>query len=99
MSFLNYDEKSITGSELEKRAGKLGADLGQHTTEWLLDHQNEIPEEWRRYYFVFPGSVWQDSDGGRRVPYLGWYGDRWCLDFGWLVSIFDSPDRLVRPRK
>src|SRR3989344_6021927 len=37
VTFLNYNEQSIMGEELEQRAAKLNANLGQHTAEWLLD--------------------------------------------------------------
>lgn len=98
VTFLNYGEQSVTGTELEQRASELGV-LGQHTAEWLLDHQYEIPAEWRRYYLVFLDSVWQSSDGNRYVPCLYWGGGRWYLDFDWLAYGFDSFVRLVQPRK
>lgn len=99
VAFVYYGEQSVVGAELERRATKLGADLGQHTAEWLLDHKDEIPEEWRRYYLVFPGSVWQDSLGRRRVPDLCWGGARWYLYFPRLGPRFPSGGRLVQPRK
>lgn len=98
IEFLNFDERSFTGKELQKRARKLNINLGQHTAEYLLEHQDEIPEEWRGTYLVFPGTVWRGSGGDRSVSCLYWGGERWCLDFGWLVGRFSSDIRLVRVR-
>ncbi len=96
---LNYGEQNVRGNELERRAKILGADLCQHTAEWLLEHQEVISEEWRGFYFIFPGSVWRDSFGGSNIPYIGWGGGRWYLGFALLDGGFNSHIRLLRPRK
>ena len=100
VSFLKSGESSINGEEMVRRARKeLDANLGQEDAEWLLEHQNEIPAELRKFYLTFPGTVWRGSGGSRRVPCLDWDGDRWCLFFGWLRSDWLSGDRALRPRK
>ncbi len=98
VNFLNDDEQSVSGDGLAKRAKLLNANLGQKHAEWLLDHHEEIPEEWRGVVLVFPGTVWRRTDGHRPVPYLGWIGRRWRLDFHWLDIRLRSGARLVRPR-
>lgn len=98
-SFLLKGESYIQGEELVERAKKMQANLGQRQAEYLLDHQNEIPEEWRQYYLVFPGTIWRAHYGLRRVPCLGWLGERWFLGFHWLGRRFGSNDRLLRPRE
>ncbi len=95
-NFLNDDEQSVSGEELARRAKLLNANLGQKHAEWLLDHHEEIPEEWRGIYLVFPGTVWRRPDGIRYVPDLSWHGERWRLGFGWLDSSFRSGGRLLR---
>lgn len=97
--FLLKGESYIKGEELVERAKKMQANLGQRQAEYLLDHQDKIPEEWRQYYLVFPGTTWRGRGGFRSVPYLRWDGERWCLGFAWLGSVFDSGDRLLRPRE
>lgn len=99
VKFLNYDEHSILCAELEKRAKKMKANFGQQHAEWLLEHQNQIPESWRGTYIVFPGTVWHDSGSDSRLPYLLWYGGRWCLHFRWLGGRVSSGGRVVRLSK
>lgn len=96
--FFNFDESYITGKELQKRARKLNANLGQHTAEYLLEHQDEISEDWRDTYLVFPGTVWRRSGDIRLVPCLHWYDGRWSMRFLWLDYKLFSGDRLVRVR-
>lgn len=100
VSFLKDGERYINGEELVLRArGELRANLGQRHAEYLLEHQEEIPEEFRKYYLVFTGTIWRDRRGDRCVAYLRWRGERWDLRFGWLDDDFRSDARLVRPRE
>jgi hypothetical protein len=95
-------EDYISGEELVKRAKELKANLGQQQAEYLLEHQEEIPEEWQRYCLVFTGTVWRDRHGDRSVPCLGWDGRRWCLSLHWLEFGWYSEClfcRLLRPRE
>ncbi|MBI2099710.1 hypothetical protein HYT45_04910 [Candidatus Uhrbacteria bacterium] len=61
-------------------AKKERAILGQRQAECLLEHQEEIPPEWRNYYLFFPGTIYRESDH-LLFLYLYWYGDKWHLDF------------------
>ncbi len=99
--FLKEREVSTNGEEMVRRARvELNANYGQEDVEWLLKHQDEIPAEFQKYYLVFTGTVWQDSDDGHRiVPCLNWSGGRWRLYFSWLGIGWRSDNRLVRLRK
>ena len=98
--FLHEGEDSVRGYDLIGRARyKLGVNFGQEDAEFLLDHQAEIPEEFRQYYLVFTGTIWLDSDGRLSVPYLQWDEDRWILCWYWFDLPLDSRGRLIRPRK
>lgn len=100
IQFLKGDENYINGEEMVRRARtELNANYGQEDAEWLLENQDKIPAELRKYYLVFPGTLWRGRRGFRCVPYLLWFGGRWCLDFGWLAVDWDSGGRLVVPRK
>ena len=68
VSFLREKEDCINGEELFTRANELGCDYGQEDEEFLLEHQEEIPKELRKFYLVFPGTVWEGSAGYRYVP-------------------------------
>jgi len=96
--FLKDKETSIKGEELVKRAKKLKANLGQYHAEYLLEHQEDIPEDWRDYYIVFPGTIWRGSVGFRNVSFLYWGGSDWSLRFAWLDHVFASFVRLLRFR-
>lgn len=98
--FLEYGEECIDDEKLVLRArGKLRANYGQRHAEYLLGHQEGIPEEFQKYYLVFTGTVWRAPDGCRRGAYLYWYGGHWHLDFFWFDHLFRPVDRLVRPRE
>lgn len=99
VSFLKSGETLIKGEELVLRArGELNADYGQHDAEYLLEHQDEIPAEFRKYYLVFTKTIWRGQDS-RRVAFLSFVGERWYLLFYWLEDVCISDVRLVRPRE
>lgn len=93
VSFLKEDEKYISGKELEKRALALGGWATKEDVEWLLEHQDEMPEEWRDYYLV---SNWQHlmrnkhlATDGRIVKEISQaefdYFQMHCWPFGWVI--------------
>ena len=85
VSFLKDGESFINGEELIRRACmELDANYGQEDAEWLLEHQDMIPAELRKFYLVFPATKVRSPGGFRRVPGLGWGGDQWGLGFRWL---------------
>jgi hypothetical protein len=93
------DEPHISGLEMQRRARAMSANLGQHDAEWMLRHQDSIPQEERGHYPVLPGTVWLNSRGHLCVPYLFYDAGRWFMDFGLLVRDWGLSVRLVRPRK
>lgn len=78
---------------------ELNANSGQEDAEWLLEHQEKIPVELRKYYLVFTGTIWQGSFGYRYVACLDWRGGQWILYFRWLGCDWYSHYRLVSSRK
>lgn len=96
--FLLEGEDYVKGDVMRERARKFGFVLGERHARALLARQNEIPESWRKFYLVFPGTVWQDGRGSLGVPGLDWDGGQWVLDFDWLEGGFSSDDRVVAPR-
>lgn len=99
ISFLREGEDRFSGDVIRSRAVELGANFGQSQAEFLLEYQQEIPKGFRKFYLVFPGTIWRDSGGRLGVPDLCWRGDRWVLGFSWLGSVWGSRGRLLRPRK
>ena len=99
ISFLK-GENSINGEEMVRRARtEFNANYGQEDAEWLLENQDKIPAELRKYFLVFPGTIWRRRLGDRFVPCLDWFGGRWFLVFSWLDDVWFSIGRLVVPRK
>lgn len=84
VSFLKSGESYIKGEEMRRRAINMKCNFGQTTAEYFLAHQDEIPKEFRKYYLVFPGTVWQYPRGSHGVPCLVWNGYWWNLYFYWL---------------
>ena len=96
---LKSGETYVNGEEMLRRAREeFNANLGQEDAEWLLEHQNEIPKEWRSHYLTFTGTLWRGDGGSRGVSCLHWHGGRWRLDFGWLEGGWGSDDRVLRLR-
>ena len=99
ISFLEKGEDYIGGEEMRKRAVGLKANLGLADAKYLLDHKAEIPAKLRgKKYIVLPGTVLRDSVGDLLVPYLGWRGGRWVLDFNWVDNAFNGYDVLARSK-
>lgn len=95
LSFLKRGESYVNGEAMKRRAEEQKANFGQLDAEWLFEHQDQIPKEFRKYYLAFPGTVWQDPYGDRRVAYLYWSDDQWCLNFSWLGNVWNSDYRLL----
>ncbi|MBI5023041.1 MAG: hypothetical protein HZC05_02650, partial [Candidatus Magasanikbacteria bacterium] len=81
VSFLEPGEPFVTGSVIRQRAVTLKANLGLVDAKYLLDHQSEIPTEFRSNLLVFAGTLLRDSYGRLPLAYLCWPGGRWRLDF------------------
>lgn len=94
--FLRGDESYIRGRELRRRAKNMKCNFGQATAEYLLAHQSDLPEKFRDYDIVFPGTAWHVRDGYSRVPYLYWYHGQWRLGFAWLDNDWGGADRFLR---
>jgi hypothetical protein len=98
VEFLKAGETWISGAEMATRAKEIGANLGQKHAEALLENQHLIPGEWRHFYLAFPGTVWRDSCGLPRFPYLTRRGQSWVLETFWLGDVWHLSVRLLRPR-
>lgn len=93
---LQGDESYVAGDELIKRALSLRALQGQRCAEALLRHSDNIPEDWRPFILLFPGTVWETLEGDEYIPCLVWREGGWTLLWAFLKSGWHSPHRLVR---
>ncbi|GEM_PF-1661011 len=99
LELLKSGETSVSGGMMRLRAGELNAHTGQRHAEWLLAHRDRIPEELQGKCLVFPGTVWEDCDGNRRVPLFDYRGDGWYLGFCWVKGDWRGHIRIVRSRE
>lgn len=99
------DEEYVSGETMMKRARELGAIGSLGFAAELLKAQDEgkeiFPVESRGvHYFIMPLTELQDVDGNGGVAYFRWPGERWGLDFRWLLfrwlGRFSRCGRFVR---
>lgn len=95
--YLSEDQKDnkIVGSELccFELADK--PTLNANLLDYLLDHPDLIPEEWKGKAVFFWGTIYRDSKGYQMVRYLGFGVSRWERDYGWLDGYFGAGDPAV----
>jgi len=96
VKFLKDGEEYVNGKTMLSRAKKLGGLCGQRHAERLLSMVWLIPEEWQKFYLVFPGTLWRDSSGSRSVTFLHFSADRWILEWLWFKGGWPQVDHLVR---
>jgi len=105
VSFYLPREKMVTGFELMERAQKMGANLGQLQAEYVLINQIFIPENWRSFVLLFPGTVWITNSKihYNAIPLLEWNKEKdyWLLGFTELYPsdiVLDSSHVFVMAR-
>lgn len=77
VSFLKKGEKSVDGEEMRKRAVSLKANSGLDDAKYILDHQADIPVEFRKKYLMFPGTLFDCL----HVTSLFWHEGEWKPSF------------------
>lgn len=101
ISFTDKKEGHISSEEMRKQAKKLGASLGQYHAEYILEHQEDIPEEYRCKCPPFPGTLWSDPRECLHMPFLKWEEEekKWHMYFIEFSCGWDQWDRLFRLRR
>ena len=94
--FIEEGEPDLIGEDMVEHVLAIPSKLGQRHAEYLMDHPQVIPEEFRRYSVIFPGTVWTDSVGNHYVPYIRYRQEVWALDFGIVEGGVDDRDRYLR---
>lgn len=88
--FLSDDQKNrnaILGYKLlEELEGK--SVLNACVLDWLLDHQEFIPKEWKKDSIFFWGTIWLDKDDVPHVQGLVWSDTKWVRTYRWIRSDF-----------
>lgn len=87
--FLEEDESLVAGDTMVERAQELGANLGEEDGRFILEHLDDIPQEYREFYLVLTN--WRYPSNPPYVICLYWDDRRWSpgwlwLGGGWLVG-------------
>jgi hypothetical protein len=88
-------------SEPQKKGTRIGSNklrkelngkpvLNANVLDYLLAHQDLIPEEWKRKYVFFWGTVYRDQYDQLCVRGLRWNGCKWRWCCFWLGAEFDQ---------
>lgn len=67
--------------------------------DYLLEHPELIPEEWKGKFVFFWGTIYHDASGSLVVRYLGWRGSEWYWDCHWLDLGFHGRSPAAVSRK
>ncbi|TSC84381.1 MAG: hypothetical protein G01um101413_676 [Parcubacteria group bacterium Gr01-1014_13] len=96
VSILKDGEESVDGDTMRQRATNLKANFGLDDAKYILDHQAEIPVEFRGKYLIFPGTLFDCM----HIPSIRWEDGKW--QFGFIPVSFGfnygDDDLLVRSK-
>ena len=87
--------KVIQGHNLRKELANQST-LCACVLDYLIQHIELIPEEWKQGVTYFWGTIFRDPDGDLSVAYLCWYGGRWDWDCIWLDGGWGSDGPAAR---
>lgn len=93
--FLKKGEWSVRGDVMVERAKELNANLGEEDCRFILEHQDQIPEEFQgKFFLIF--TAWRHLSGPQRIAYLEMGDYYWYQDWAWLDDVWCNDVRLVR---
>ncbi len=90
---LHDGKKHMLGKTIVEGAMQHGILLGQTHAHSLWADSASLPEAWKKYHIIFPGTIWQTSYANyhlRVMPHLAW--DE--LKCGWVLG-FTPVDVLL----
>lgn len=92
------DNEQLYGAdEVLARAEEKKANLGQVHAEYILERRSEIPDEWRHFCILFPGTRWMTALEVRS-PSLYFDDHHWKLHFAVLEGPWAQAMRVARLR-
>ncbi len=83
------EKGTISGDDLRKELSDLPV-LNANVLDYLWEHPDLIPENWKGKVVFFWGTIYGGSDGKLYVRYLFWDGSRWFRYYFWLGGDFHS---------
>lgn len=100
--WIEFDPKKISlyMHEKQKKGGIYGTELWKeldnepvlnaNVLDYLLVHQELIPDSWKEKYISFWGTIYCDKDGYFYVRTLFWCGSKWFDHYCWLNYAFNE---------
>lgn len=83
------DNKCIEGNKLRRELEGLPT-FNANLLDYLLDHKELIPKEWKGKAIFFWGTIYRYADGSLYVRYLCFGGKSWRWSYYWLGYDFNS---------
>ncbi|MCH8244311.1 hypothetical protein IIB97_00255 [Patescibacteria group bacterium] len=96
LSKSQQDGKVIRGNQIREELKGRSA-YNANLLDYLLAHQELIPEDWKGKLIFFWGTIYRDPDGSLNVRYLFWRGGRWYWSFVWLDYDFRGSSPAAVP--
>lgn len=87
-------ESKITmskGSEIVAKMKEVG--LNACIFDYLMTHQELIPESWKTKQVAFPGTIFADGGGNQFFRFMYWWDNRWNAGCVYLDEPYD--DKVV----
>lgn len=93
---VSFESKTapIKGSELIKKLN--GTGLNACVFDYLMDHKELIPVEWKTKNIVFPGTVFTDGGGNRFARSIYWWDNDWQTGVTYLEESYDDRVAAVK---
>lgn len=84
-----FKDDTVNGSDILAKVGNTG--LNTCVLDYLMAHQELIPESWKTKHVVFPGTIFADSDGNKLFRFLKWWDNRWVIESVYINSrVYDD---------
>ena len=92
---LRDGETSVIGHTMIKRTDEMSGDAcGEDDGQYLLDNQQDIPSEFRKFVFVIQD--WRRPGDSDDVYCVCWRDDQWVRGWGCLGNHWGDSSRVLR---
>ena len=93
IKLVSFENKTspLKGSDIiEKTAGTA---LNACVFDYLMSHQEMIPESWKKLHVCFPATTFDDGYGNKFFRFIYWWDNKWTAGVVYLTESYD--DKVV----
>lgn len=92
---VSFESKTtpIKGEDIIKKLN--GTGLNACVFDYLMDHKELIPKEWKNKYIVFPGTIFTDANGNRFARSIYW-DKGWEAGVTYLAELYDDRTAAIK---